>query len=243
MKNIVAAKSTLLILIIIFFFSCSKKSGPASTEYGNGCITRFVPNVNDYKISGADLDSVNALFAANNLSKNNLEFISFGVDTVVNILPGAYNGYQEQVTAIQFLNGLPLLINGESFIFNAGIYQGNLNTGFTGSLQDNDSSGHQTLPNLRNAFLAHVSESFMEGGAANSKPLVPVASDYINKCLTVVLGYLDASIVPKSNLAYNTSLIKVWRITPASDLSISYYPVVYVEDNNGVAWGEPFFVP
>jgi hypothetical protein len=73
--------------------SCSK-SGQSITD--GTCITRVIPKVTDYQVSGADLDSIYTLFKANNLSTVNLQFDYF-----------VYAGPGEQVIAIQFINGLP----------------------------------------------------------------------------------------------------------------------------------------
>jgi hypothetical protein len=230
-----------LLIIVIFIASCSKHNQSSANE--NICVARIVPKVSDYNVSGTNLDSINALFAANNLSTANLQFQSFGTDTTVNIYPTAYSGYQEQIAAVQFFNGLPVFADNAYFTFNAGVFQPSLLVGYTGPSPNADTTSHQSFANLRNAFLAHVPESYREGGAANSKPFIPSASTYINACLDVTLGYLDADMVPESASAYNKALIKVWSISPSNDPSITYYPLVYVEDDNGKAWGVPFLVP
>lgn len=221
--------------IIVFADSCSKNnpSGPGNQRV---CVTRLSPNVGDYQVSNVDLDSIYTLFSANNLSAANLQFQIWETDQ--------YSGYQEQVTAVQFFNGLPVFGN-EIFVFNAGLLApGGILGSYTGPAPSADTAGHQNYPDLRNAFLAHVSESFTEGGAAvNSKPFVPSASTYVNACLNATLGYMDASAVRGSTAAPNDALVKVWYITPSRSTSITYYPLVYVEDDNGFAWGHAFSVP
>lgn len=238
-------KGKLFNYIIIFILTAScNKHNQSTSENETACITRLSPKVSDYGISGAKLDSVYALFSANNLSTANLEFESWGSGTVVNVNPGAYSGYQEQVLAIQFFNGLPVFASEVFFIFNAGRFQpGGIYDGYTGPAPSSDTSGHQTFPGLKKAFLAKLSQSYMAGGAQNAKPFVPSASTYINSCLDVTLGYLDASMVPGSATGSEKKLVKVWRVTPSNSTSITYYPVVYVEDDNGIAWGMPFLVP
>src|ERR1700733_6223406 len=85
----------------LFLASCHKHN--AASESGTSCVTRLSPAVTDFKVSGADLDSIYALFNANNLSTANLQFTAWFTFMTSNILPGAYNGYQEQVQAIQFI--------------------------------------------------------------------------------------------------------------------------------------------
>ena len=225
---------------IFFSLSCTKHSAN-ETDNGNICVNRVSPSATDYKISGADLDSVLALFGANNLSTANLQFLYWSTDTTTNIFPNQYSGYQEQVTATPYFNGLPVFSDNVFFTFDAGIYQpGGIYDGYTAP--SSDSTGHQSMPALRNAFLAHVSESYTEGGASNAK-FVPVVSTYINSCLNVTLGYIDVFYIPGSGSAINKALVKVWLVTPTISSSLSYYPVIYVEDNNGKAWGQPFFIP
>jgi len=232
----------------LFLASCHKHLG---TESENSCVTRLSPNVADFKVSGAGLDSIYALFSANNLSTANLQFTAWLTDTEVNTLPGAYSGYQEQVQANQFFNGLPLFEDGISFTFNAGILPpaGNppgwnpIAGRYTGQMPSTDTTGHQTFSTLRNAFLTHLSQSYFLGGASNAQPFIPSPSTYTNACLDVTLGYLNASSVPGNTAAFGTALVKVWSVTPAPDSSITFYPLVYVEDDNGAAWGVPFIAP
>lgn len=230
------------ILITIFIASCSKHNDSSSSNE-NICVTRIVPKVNGYSVSSIDLDSINVFFKKNNLSQANLQFQSFVIASVINVNPGNYSGYEEQITATNFFNGLPLFADNTYFTFYAGIYEPSQFIGYTGALPNSDTSTHQNYTNLRNAFLAHVSESYFAGGLANSKPFIPSASTYTNACLDVTFGYLDASMVPGNVSAYNKNLIKVWSVTPSKDSSITYYPLVYVEDDNGKAWGVPFIVP
>ena len=232
---------TIIFITVITIVTGCKKQNNEQDSNAN-CITRKVPKSSDYSVSGADLDSVYTLFSANNLSIANLQFLYLTTDITVN--PTGYSGYQEQVTAIEFFNGLPVFADNKFFTFNAGKYQSDgIYDGYTGPAPDNDTTSHQSLSNLRNAFFAHLSESYMAGGPLNSKPFIPSASTYANACLTATLGYLDEGLVKGNVYILNKSLIKVWVVTPAQDPSISYYPLVYVEDDNGVAWGQPLLVP
>jgi hypothetical protein len=231
-------------IIAIAIASCNKHD-QSSGENGYNCITRLSPKVSDYGVSGADLDSIYALFSANNLSTADLQFQTWQTDTVMNVDPGAYNGYQEQVNANQFFNGLPVFADGKFFIFNAGKFQpGGIYDGYTGPAPTGDTIGHQALPALREDFLSHVAQSYVAGGApSNSQPFIPSASTYVTACFDVTLGYLDAAMVPENPAAYGKELIKVWKVVPSKSSSFTYYPLVYVEDDNGLAWGVPTFIP
>jgi hypothetical protein len=221
-----------LIAFVVSTTSCRKHS-----ESDNGCITRKVLKVTDYGVSGPALDSIFSLFGSNNLSVANLQFRAWMTGVLSN---PTYSGLQEQVLATQFFNGLPVFQEDKYFIFNAGKYQpANIYSGYTGPAPDADTSGKQALPDLRIAFLDHVSESFTEGGPANSKPFVPSRRSYLDSCLIATLGYLDAGMVRGSGSPLEIALIKVWKVTPLN----GQYPLVYVEDDNGLAWGVPLFIP
>lgn len=230
-------------MIIIFTASCAKHNQSSSNE--NICVTRVIPKVNDFNVSASSLDSINTLFAANNLSTANLQFQNFEVDSTINV-NGGYSAYQIQIMATQFFNGLPVFFTDDffSFDYHTGIFQPPAFIGYTGTSPNADTTSHQNFANLRNAFLAHLSESYTEGGPVNSKRFTPSVSTYINSCLLVTMGYIDAGMVPGNAAnAYNKSLVKVWLVTPSNDPSITYYPLVYVVDSSGNAWGVPFLIP
>jgi hypothetical protein len=207
--------------------SCSKSS---QTISDSTCISRVVPKATDYQVSAADLQSIFALFKANHLSTANLQFMS-------------YTTYSDaaQVWATPFFNGLPAWVGGEFFTFNAGIYQpGGVYDGYTGPVPNSNISTHQTLSNLRVAFLAHVSKSGTVGGAANSRGSFPfTASGFADSCLLATLGYMDASMIPGSTTPSETALVKVWSVTALH----GGLPAVNVEDDNGLAWAVVFSIP
>jgi hypothetical protein len=221
-----------LIAFVVSTTSCRKHSAS-----DNHCITREVPKMTDQGVSGPALDSIYNLFASNNLSTDNLQFQAWVGYTTSN---PTYSGPQEQVWATQFFNGLPVFREDENFVFNAGKYQpGNKYNGYTGPAPGADSSGNQGLPGLRSAFLDHVSQSIGAGGPRNARPFIPSRLAYMDSCLIATLGYLDAGMVPGKSPLLETALIKVWKVTPLN----GQYPLVYVEDDNGLAWGVAFFMP
>jgi hypothetical protein len=232
-----------LIAILILVAACSKRN-PSTPGDQSTCVTRTFPQATDYRVSGLALDSISRIFALNNLSTANLQFLSWATDTTINVNPGAYSGYQEQVQAIPFFNGLPVFSETASFTFDAGIYQpGGVYDGYTGPPPGADTSGHRSLNELREAFLKKLSQSYRAGGPLNAKPFVPSPSTYIQACLDVTLGYLDAGQIPGSGIGFESALIKVWRVTPSKSASVTYYPLVYVRDDNGAAWGVPSSIP
>jgi hypothetical protein len=216
-----------LVGLAISIPSCSKSS---QTITDSTCVTRVVPKATDYQVSAADLESILALFKANHLSTANLQFLSYST-----------YGLAAQVWATPFYNGLPAWVGGEFFTFDAGKYQpGGTYDGYTGPAPNTDTTTHQTLSNLRQAFLAHIAESGVVGGASNSSGSFPyTANSYADSCLLVTLGYMDASRIPGSTTPPETALVKVWTVTALH----GGVPAVTVEDDNGFAWPVVFIVP
>ena len=225
----------MLLLATLFIVpSCHKHSSPPD----NGCITRIIPKVTDYQVSGPQLDSIFAFFRSNNLSTANLQFDSWGSDSIVS---PSYSGWQEQVSATPFYNYLPTFTQDAYFFFHAGIYQASISQdGFAGQPPVTDSAAHQTLAGLRSAFLKHANESHIVGGPLIiNPPPPPPPKNYSDSCLQATLGYLDAEEIPGSTTGYNHALVKVWKIT----LLNGFFPLVYVEDDNGLGWGVVLNVP
>jgi hypothetical protein len=224
-----------LVGLLFFSPSCSKSNQNA---VDSTCITQIIPKVTDYQVSGADLDSIIALFRSNNLSTSNLQFQSW--ESFWASSP-SYTGRQEQVQATQFINGLPVWSGGTFFIFNAGVFQPGISVRYTGPLPNAGMATQQTPPELRRAFLAHYSESRMEGGPAGVNPNTPPHyASYQDSCFLITLAYIDASEIPGNNsVAPGQSLVRVWKVTGLS----GNIPEVMVEDDNGLAWGVVFFVP
>ena len=219
-------------VIIMVTSSCHKENHAVENE----CINRIVPRISDYKVSGADLDSVNALFNRNRLSVTNLQFQTL---SLANIGSPDYSGPEQQVLAFQFFNGLPLFDTDDFFTFYNGIYQPALNTGYAGSAPGGDTSGHQALTDLRTDFLNHVSEAIVDGGPAGGQSHFPDSSLYSSTCLSVTLGYLQTNLIPPYSYSSNATLVKVWLVSPFNNT----YPTVYVEDDNGFSWGKKVYVP
>jgi hypothetical protein len=218
-------KGNRLLFILALFLNATSCSKQSSTTLTSDCIERLMPKHTESTLTGNQLDSIKTLFGKNNLSIDQLQFIQF--------TPNIYSD-QEQVWANLFLNGLPVFNYNEVFIFNHAIFD----TAYlyTGTASSNDPTGHQTLAYLRTAFFKHVSESVIY--APVGKPFVPSSSTYLDSCLAVTLGYVDAVYFPGNTIPWGT-LKKVWSIKPLH----SSYPNVFVEDDSGLAWGVPVYIP
>lgn len=219
----------LLSILIICLASCSKRGA----AHESGCITRVIPMLTDTLLARDKYDSINRLFRQNNLSTSNLQFYSFKVYTVND---STYNGIREQILAVQFYHNLPLFtVAGDKiFLFNDGQLQPpppHYWDGYDGPAPDTDTSGHQVLSTLRNAFFERLAEYINPGGPAIWPDSLSHPSNYQDSCLVAKLGYIDAAWAPGSTIRPNTALIKVWKVTP-----LSSGPPVYVQDNNGLSW-------
>jgi hypothetical protein len=219
-----------LLLISVLFLSTSSCSKQGSTTTNTDCIVRVIPLYTETTLTEYQINSIKLLFSKNNMSINGLQFTQFISDGGGN-LPMIT---QTQVTANLFLNDLPVFYYNELFIFNNGIFD----TAYlyTGTPLTNDITGHQTLSNLQSSFLKHVSESITY--LPIGPPFVPSSSTYSDSCLVATLGYIDAVYIPGHTLPWG-NLIKVWSVTTLHNS----YPTVYVEDDNGLAWGMPVYIP
>jgi hypothetical protein len=210
--------------LIAQVLSCSKpKVGSGIPD--NKCIDRVVARPGQTSLSAGQLDSIHILFSQNNIKDSQLQFFAFrpDINTDSTLAP------QAQVSAILFINGLPVFNKAEVYMFNAGIFD----TAYlyTGAPLTNDSSGHLSLPSLRSIFLKFVAQTIKTYSSAALPPIFSSADNFNDTCLSATLGYMDAFYVPGGNQPTGT-LIKVWKITPSDN----GFPVLYVEDDDGSAW-------
>jgi hypothetical protein len=216
-----------LFLLIVGAASCSKHGNVAAD---NGCIERVIPQHTETTLRTTQIDSIMALFSKNNISTDQLQFIQF----IPNIYVDPVRTPQAQVRANLFVNGLPVFRYNEVFVFNDGIFD----TAYlyTGAPLSNDTTSHRSITYLRSSFLQRVSESVTYSSVA--PPFIPSSNTYTDKCLVAMLGYVDAVYIPEKSTTWGVS-VKVWAITPLN----SSYPSVFVEDDNGLAWGVPLMIP
>lgn len=175
------------------------------------------------------------------------------IDTVKTLFTQAGRGYQdiwpiyftqlsqeaEQVMGIQLINWLPVFDDDVVFNFQKGALTADSSV-ITARPLSNDTAGHQTDSDLRAAFLAHVAESKIYGGPVqDSIPFTPNAAKYEDSCLQKTLGYVDSVFVPGTKVYGGIYLVKVWAISPLN----TNYPIVYVEDQGGITWGQPLYIP
>ncbi|HLX91225.1 MAG TPA: hypothetical protein VKR32_06055 [Puia sp.] len=226
-----------LLLLSAGVASCSKNHSDEVNAAESGCIERIVARPTDLPLNGppiinvdpitpAQIDTIETLFAKNNMSYSNLEFIFYN------------NSIGVQATATPFLNGLPIFNDGQVYDFVNGIYSSSDSYLTTEVSTDNNTTSNQSLANLRTAFFDHLSEATITGPQLNAKPSVPLASSYLDTCLSATLGYLDLSYIPGNPFSLG-HVVKVWEVSPVN----GYYPTVYVRDDNGHAWGVPIYIP
>jgi hypothetical protein len=239
LKKSMTGYSTFLLLVLAGFSSCLKDKTTASRD----CIERevLVPGdlpINAPPIFDADpitegqIDTIKILFANNNLAFYQYQYVYY----IYNTLLG--DSIQTQVTANPFLNGLPIFYDQQVFNFDNGVFSPSTSYLTVEVAASSDTTGHRSLSYLRSAFLQHVSEATISGGAADAKPFVPSASAYTDTCLSATLGYIDLSFIPGNSYSPG-HVIKIWQVTALN----SNYPAVFVRDDNGQGWGEPVFIP
>ena len=174
--------------------SCSKTT-TNSNQANTGCIERIFLHPSTFPINAppillvdpitqAQIDTIHTLFTNNNLPFNQYQFVGYVSYQYSN------DTIQTQVDANPFLNGLPIYGGGEVFIFFNGSYSAsssylNLSPEIP---TNNDTTGNQSLPNLRSAFLKYVPEATITGPMINAKPIAPLPSAYLDTCLSATLG-------------------------------------------------------
>jgi len=221
------------------FASCRKNN----TTDSKACIERLVMMPGDLPINAppiievdpiteGQIDTIKMLFTNNGLPFGQYQYMYYSYNT------GRGDSIQQQVTANPFINGLPVFGDQQVFNFINGIFSASTSYLMVEVPPNNDTTGHQTLTYLRSAFLQHVSEATISGGAADSKPFVPSPAAYEDTCLSATLGYIDQSYIPGNTFALG-HLIKIWLVTAVN----SNYPAVYVRDDNGQGWGQKVFIP
>lgn len=218
------------ILLIASLASCSRHNATGM----NGCISRVFPPTGPLVRSG-QLDTIDAYFQKNHLSTSNLQFLYVNNITAQQ----AANHHSDyQVGAGLILNGLRVPSANMTFDFDStGTLKDSLG-GYSGQLPNSDTTGHQSLGNLRQLFLANYKQCVIEGGPANAKPDIPTAP-YDDTCLSAELVYVDAGI-QSNNGVYGQQLVKGWIVTAADN---TYFPEVTVIDNTGQAIPLKLFFP
>jgi hypothetical protein len=216
-------KKGLKFVLLFLLISCSRHNDTPTAN----CITRIYDTSTTSTVTAAQLNAILPLFQRNNLSITGLQF--FALDSNI-YLPPNYSDSISQVMVVAnvFINGLPTFFGGWAFYFYNDVYQTNL--GHYGAVSGTDTSGHQTLEDLRNIYLAHYQQDAGYGGTLNATVSHP-GLNWRDSCLVAMLGYADASIF-NNTIIFGTMEVKAWRVGP---VGITYYPIIYVEDDNG-AW-------
>ena len=221
MKKALKLSGCLAAVLSFLYISCDKHHDNPAAD----CITR-VSVSQPSNVSPSQLDSINTLFTHNSLSTTGLQFYSFFVDTVT--LPG-YTGIEQAASAYLSYNGLPVFDYGETFIFKEGIYSPADGVTWQGAVPGPDTTAHQTLEDLRTAWLNHYQQDTIYPPLINSHPSIP-GTKYRDSCLIAQLGYIDAAAFSHGTALYGASLVKVWMVSPLS----GGYPMVFVEDSTGI---------
>ena len=216
-------------LLFVVSYSACKKGNTGYSGPDNGCISRVQPASTDHLLSSGALDSIHTLFQENNLSEAGLQFYLYQSTTYAD----SAGLRKDTAYANLFVNGLPAFYTWRSFPFRNRLLQPRepWNEGSPGfPTNHNDTTGHQTLANLRGAFL-RLTTKFSAGYPSTSYPV------FGDSCLVATLGYIDASNLPGSTYLAQQLLVKVWVVTTP----YVPVPVVIVIDSSGAASMLPWF--
>jgi hypothetical protein len=223
MKKGLKFRRCLAAVLLFLYISCAKHHDNPTAD----CITRVPDTASQTStVTAAQLNAILALFQRNNLPTAGLQFVA--IDSNIYEPPGYSDSVsQVMVVANLFINGLPTFSGGVAFYFYNEVYQTNLT--HYGTASSTDTSTHQTLEDLRTAWLTHYQQDSIFGGTLNSRPSVPGLA-YRDSCLLAELGYIDAATFANAPRTYGVSLVKAWKVSPLN----GGYPMVYVQDSTGV---------
>jgi hypothetical protein len=198
-------KSYYALFALLLFAACRKNDLPVD----NGCISRVTKQ--NFKIKSSDSVTAINLLKQNNIVYNDLQFEYITFDTVKNV--GSTDVYQN-VFAIQFINGLPVLSYDLGYSFKNSVFQQLSGKKYSGV--NLDTRAQQLLPRLRELYITEVSKNTSSDNAARFK----------DSCLVAEFGYYDLNgNVPNST----PNFVKAWSVT----LNNFSYPQVFFRDDNG----------
>ncbi|TDX01743.1 hypothetical protein [Dinghuibacter silviterrae] len=194
------------IWVLLLLAACRKHHD--NTPSGTGTIVRVQPRLTDTLLGASALDSIAALCQANGVSMVNQQFFMFYQDSPLLV-----------AIAHIYLNGLPVAVAQTNLYFKAGVLQRPASYTDTNLVAaDNDTSGHQSLAQLRADFLA---APLVKNGYTN--PDV----HYADSNLTANLAYVPSVFFlgPPSS---GYPLTKAWVIH-----GFYQYPYIWVRDADG----------
>lgn len=191
-----------LSFILIAFAACKKNELPGD----NGCISQ-VKRIN-FNIKGSDSVTAIALLKQNGIAYSNLQLSFVSIDTVPE---GPNQGIYQNVFAVQYVNGLPVLSSHIWYQFKNSALQSTTGARYTsGSIFGGSSL---SLPQLRELYLKAATENH-------------AAVSFKDSCLVAQFGYYDLNVT--SGGAPN--LVKAWSVTQRN---YNAYPRIYFRDDNG----------
>lgn len=192
-----------VLFALLVFASCQKND----VQVDNGCISRAKRQ--NFKITAADSVAVVNLLIQNNLPYNDLQFEYVRFDTVKN--NGSIN-VNQYIFGIQYINGLPILSYDFGYSLKDGVFQEITGKRYNGINLDTHST--QTLPRLRELYLAEVNKN-----TNNS-------STYKDSCVVAEFGYYDLNATTNNS---TPNFVKAWSVTPKH----AFFPQVFFRDDNG----------
>lgn len=190
---------------LLIFASCQKNGVPID----NGCISLIKRQ--NFRITATDSAAAVKLLKQNNIpyNDNDLQFEYIRSDTV--IINGSTNIFQN-IFAIQYLNGLPVLSYDFGYAFKDGAFQQITGKRYNGVNLDTHST--QILPRLRKLYITEVNK--------NSNNAV----SFKDSCLVATFGYYDLNATNNNS---TSAFVKAWRVMPKN----SPYPQAFFRDDNG----------
>jgi hypothetical protein len=120
----------------------------------------------------------------------------------------------QSLSAIQYINGLPIISYDFGYLFKNNILQET--TGKIYSSINLDTRSTQTLPRLRELYIAEVGKNAIANNATKLE----------DSCLVAQFGYYDLNATINNS---TPNFVKAWGVTPKH----APYPQVFFRDDNG----------
>jgi hypothetical protein len=226
--------SVFLPICLTFMISCKKwESGSNSTPAG--CISEETATESSLAapLTQPQLDTINTLFAHDNLSTANQQFWSILNASVIPYDSSVFVN-EVEILSYRWYNNLPVFMWNDNYLFYNGILQPSLI--YNGPAPGPNTTFRQSLSSVRAIWL----NNFMKVATywpIGTRITYPDAS-YRDSCLTAQAGYVDAANF-NSTIPRQTLLVKAWQVAPTG----SNYPMIYIEDSTGAAWPFDVFIP
>lgn len=193
--------------------ACSKSDPAPARPTASGCSEISAVPVSAHRLSSADVQTANRLFASNNLDSRNFRYTRYSRQSVQTYFP-PYASFDEQTVRVEeYTNGLRIFTGESNFVFKDGVFSFRAGQPTSGTRLG--TSPKRTAGQLR-ALLIATTAQFDAGRLG----------DVQRQCVSAEFGYYNLN-AGTSNAPEN--LVKAWRVSVKNQA----YPFAYYQDEEG----------